>query len=137
MPTGPVGVIFRVAEDTVVNGVDFQFTRFVKWNDPVVSENTDGGRTAVPRDGAIIQAISEQTIDALTEADLTIQGVRGDTSTYGEQTLTYTVPGMLWLTTDDGDTLLALPDGLEGYVEAAGEVIIDRRGWGAIEGEIL
>jgi hypothetical protein len=130
MADGPRGVIFDVSEETVVNGVDFVFCRFVKWNDPVVAEANDGGRTAVPREGAILQAISEQTIDLLTTADVPIQGVRGDTAVYGTRTITYALPGMLYTTPDDGDTLVGID--LEQYVRDAGDVIVDRRGWGGI-----
>jgi len=133
---GPVGVIFDVDEQSIVNVVQYTFQKFLKWNDPAVSESTDGTRTAVPRDGAIIQAISEQTIDLLTTADLVIQGTLGDSvAAIGEHTLNYGVPGMMWAC-PDGLGLLLIPLDIPQYVRDAGDVIVDRRGWGALKGEL-
>lgn len=132
MADGPQGVIFEVDEQTVVNGVDYEFQRLLRWREPVVTP--DGTRVAIPRDG---RGIEDQTIDLLEPTPQLIKGVRGDSvGAYGEQTITYKVPGQVWYTTDDGATLQEIPGGLAQFVQDAGDVIVDRRGWGAKVGEI-
>jgi hypothetical protein len=127
--SGPVGVIFSVSEKDVANGVDYLFHRLVRWREPVVSEG--GVRVAIPREG---RKIEDQTIDLLTPTEQRITGVRAETAVRGERTVVYDVPGMLWQTLDDGVSLTAMD--LAQYAEDAGTVIVDRRGWGAIVGEI-
>lgn len=132
MSDGPDGVIFEKDEQTAVNGVDFEFQRLLRWREPVVTP--DATRVAIPRDG---RGIEDQTIDLLEPKPQLIKGVRGESvGAYGEQTITYHVPGQLWYTTDDGDTLQEFPGGLTQFVEDAGNVVVDRRGWGAPTAEI-
>lgn len=111
----PQDPIFRVSESSAVKGVDVKLKQFRLWN-----VNTDDP--------------SDRPIDGVIAEDLTINGKRRDESVYGSKIITFEVPGMIMLS--GGSALLNQPLALRDWIIAAGEVIIDRAGWGWQEGEL-
>jgi hypothetical protein len=111
----PQEVIYRVSESSAIKGVDYKLLRFRLWN-----ENTD--------------ASSDRPIDGVIAKDLTINGLRRDESVYGSKIVQFDVPGMIMLVGTD-DTI-SQPIKLREWIIGAGENIIDRAGWGWMEGEL-
>ncbi len=111
----PQEVIFRVSEGSAIKGVDFKLQQFRLWN-----PSTDSA--------------SDRPVDGIVANDLTINGKRRDESVFGSKIITFEVPGMIMLA--GGATVLNQPLALRDFIIAAGEVIIDRAGWGWAEGEV-
>lgn len=124
----PDDVIFDVDEKTTINGVDYVFRRFRRWLNPSY-QDVRGQRVKVTGDD-----IDEQTINLLTYGKFTVQGRRAGTSVFGERVLVFDIPGQL-LFLNVGLNALT-PVQVTPYVQAAGDVIIDRAGWGIIVGEL-
>ncbi len=110
----PQDVIFRVAESTAIKGVDFKLTKFRLWS-------------------AALDSDSDRKADGIVANDLTITGTRRDADVKTEKIQTYEVPGMILLAGDA--VVLNQPFALREWIEAAGDVIIDRAGWGWMECE--
>jgi hypothetical protein len=111
----PREIIFRVAESTAVKGVDFKLKQFRLW-----SEKTDSE--------------SDRPIDGVIAETLTINGARRDDVVQSDKIVIYDVPGMIMLS--GGAIILNQPLALRNWIIEAGNVIIDRAGWGWPEGEI-
>jgi hypothetical protein len=112
----PKEVIFRVSEASAIKGVDFKLQQFRLWN-----SNTD--------------STSDRPPDGVTAEDLIVTGERRDDSVVGEKIVKFEVPGMIMLS-GDGSGVFNQPLALREWIIAAGEVIIDRAGWGWAEGEL-
>jgi hypothetical protein len=112
----PKEVIFRVSEASAIKGVDFKLQQFRLWN-----ANTD--------------TASDRPADGVIAEDLTVTGERRDDSVVGEKIVKFEVPGMIMLS-GDGSGVFNQPLALREWIIAAGEVIIDRAGWGWAEGEL-
>lgn len=110
----PKEVIYRVAENSAIKGVDYKLQQFRLWSPKTDSE-------------------SDRPIDGVIASDLVINGKRRDDSVYGSRIVTYEVPGMILLS--GGAFVLNQPLALRDWIIRAGEVIIDRAGWGWIEYE--
>ena len=111
----PREIIFRVAEGSAIKGVDFKLKQFRLW-----SEKTDSE--------------SERPIDGIIADSLTINGKRRDDAVQSDSIIVYDVPGMIMLA--GGAVIMNQPLALRQWIINAGNVIIDRAGWGWIEGEI-
>jgi hypothetical protein len=111
----PQEVIFRVSESSAIKGVDFKLLRFRLWN-----PNIDNP--------------SERPADGVIAKELTISGERRDDSVYGSKIVQFDVPGMIMLSGTEYTT--SQPIELRNWIIEAGEVIIDRAGWGWAEGEL-
>ena len=111
----PQDVIFKVSESSAIKGVDFKLKKFRLWN-----EDMDSG--------------SDRPADGVVANDLTIKGTRRDDSVQGSKIVTYEVPGMIKLL--GAPLVLNQPFKLRAWIEQAGDVIIDRAGWGWAEAEV-
>jgi hypothetical protein len=111
----PQEVIFRVSESSAIKGVDYKLLRFRLWN-----PNIDNP--------------SERPADGVIAKELTISGERRDDSVYGSKIVQFDVPGMIMLSGTEYTT--SQPIELRNWIIEAGEVIIDRAGWGWAEGEL-
>jgi hypothetical protein len=111
----PQDPIFRVSQSSVIKGVDYKLLQFRLWN-------------------AETDASSDRPIDGVVVKSLTINGERRDDSVYGSKIVQFDVPGMIMLPGDDN--VSSQPMRLREWIIEAGEVIIDRAGWGWVEAEI-
>jgi len=111
---GPAEVILKTATSSVISGVDYQLKAFRLWNAKV----DDSDR---PMDGVIAQ-------------DQLIEGRRAEDAVPGDRILTYDLPGQILLA--GGAIVFNQAFALREWILAAGDVIIDRRGWAAKEGAL-
>lgn len=114
MSDGPAGVIFEVDEDSVITGVDYTLRSFRLWN-PKLDEG-------------------ERPMDGVVEVEQRIEGRRQDPAVFGDRVLTYDVPGQILLA--GGAIIFNQPFALRAWIQAGGDVLIDRAGWGQIKGQI-
>jgi hypothetical protein len=111
----PKDVIFNVSESSAVKGVDFKLQQFRLWS-------------------ADLDSASDRPVDGVVATELTINGSRRDESVKGSKVITFEVPGMIMLA--GGAFVLNQPLALRDWIIDAGDVIIDRAGWGWAEGEL-
>jgi hypothetical protein len=111
----PQDPVFRVSQSSVIKGVDYKLLQFRLWN-------------------AETDASSDRPIDGIVVKSLTINGTRRDESVYGSKIVQFDVPGMIMFSGDGN--VISQPLALREWVIEAGEVIIDRAGWGWVEAEM-
>lgn len=124
----PDDVIFDVDEKTTINGVDYRMRTFRRFRNPT-SQDFHGVELQVDGDDP-----NSQTINLLTYGSFTIEGRRSATNVQGERVHTFDIPGQI----------LFFNSGLNAYTgsnqtkyaQDAGDVIIDRTGWGVIAGAV-
>jgi hypothetical protein len=124
----PDTVIFDVDEKTTINGVDYEFRTFKRFRNP--THQTIRGVT-VKTDG---DDKNSQTINLLTYGSFTIEGRRSATHVQGERVHTFKIPGQLLFYNSGLNAYTSSNQTL--YVLGAGDTIIDRTGWGVIEGSV-
>lgn len=124
----PDDVIFNVDEKSTINGVDYRMRTFRRFLNPSY-ESVQGHKIKVAGDD-----IDQQTINLLTYGKFTIEGRRAATAVQGDRVLLFDIPGQLLFLNAALNAYTAVR--VTEYALAAGDVIIDRAGWGVIEGEI-
>jgi hypothetical protein len=124
----PDTVIFDVDEKTTINGVDYKFRTFRRFRNKTL-QTVRGVSVQVDGDDK-----NSQTINLLTYGSFTIEGRRAATHVQGERVHTFDLPGQLLFYNASLNAYTSSNQTL--YVLGAGDVIIDRTGWGVIAGTI-